>query len=144
MLVAVTPRWKTKILLAKLNEGCLLCQTVPGDLLSRPAACKLGVPGALFNRRINSVELPMLLVPFSPSWLKLAVLVNGIRSSALETRTVPFVPSTSTAWASSSCHRGWLGWSGGGKFPSFIQSKSRRGWLFSSHDCSNSFPILKI
>lgn len=67
MLVAVTPRWKTKILLAKPNEGCLLCQTVPGDLLSRPAACKLGVPGALFDRRINSVELPMLLVPFSPS-----------------------------------------------------------------------------
>lgn len=68
MLVAVTPRWKTKILLAKLNEGCLLSQSVPGDLLSRLAACKLRVPGALlFDRRINSVELPMLLVPFSPS-----------------------------------------------------------------------------
>lgn len=113
MLVAVMPRWKTKILLAKLNEGCLLCQGVPGDLLSWPAACKLRVPGTLFNRHINSVELPMLLVPFSPSWLKLAVLVNGIRSSALETRTVPFVPITSTVWASSSCHRGWLGWRGG-------------------------------
>lgn len=112
MLVAVTPRWKTKILLVKLNEGCLLCLCPRWSAV--PAGCvQARGARALFNRRINSVKLPMLLVPFSPSWLKLAVLVNGIRSSALETRTVPFVPSTSTAWASLSCHRGWLGWRGG-------------------------------
>lgn len=143
MLVAVMPRWKTKILLAKLNEGCLLCQGVPGDLLSWPAACKLRVPGTLFNRHINSVELPMLLVPFSPSWLKLAVLVNGIRSSALETRTVPFVPITSTVWASSSCHRGWLGWRGG-EVPILHPKQELQRMTFSSHNCSNSIPILKI